>query len=198
MNILEALGFFTGLICVIFVLKRNIWNFLWGILSSVFFAVLFFQSRLYWDMLLQFVMIVLSALGWYWWAQRERAGETAAPELPVIRATPQTLFISSALIIAATPIMMKLSHAVGGAAPFWDSLTTALSLVAQVLLGRKMIENWWFWIIADLIYIPLYCSRDLYLTGALYIVFLGLCLAGLREWKRELSTETPDAAYATT
>ncbi|PYV29477.1 MAG: hypothetical protein DMG09_29920, partial [Acidobacteria bacterium] len=56
----------------------------------------------------------------------------------------------------------------------------------QYLLCRKRFENWWFWIAADLVYIPLYLSRALPLTALLYAVFLGMCLAGVREWRRSL------------
>ncbi|MGN6644381.1 MAG: nicotinamide riboside transporter PnuC, partial [Verrucomicrobiota bacterium] len=78
---------------------------------------------------------------------------------------------------------------VNGAAPFWDALTTVLSLAAQYLLCRKRFENWWFWIAADVIYIPLYFSRDLPLTGVLYAAFLSMCLIGVREWSRNLRKE---------
>ena len=84
--------------------------------------------------------------------------------------------------------MMKVSIYFHGAAPFWDSLTTALSLVAQGFLNRKIFENWYFWILDDIIYIPLYLSRAYYLTGFLYLIFLLLCIAGARAWRREMST----------
>ena len=75
---------------------------------------------------------------------------------------------------------------VNGAAPFWDSLTTVLSLAAQCLLCRKRFENWFLWIAADVIYVPLYLSRHLPLTAVLYAVFLGMCLIGVREWSRSM------------
>ena len=65
----------------------------------------------------------------------------------------------------------------------WDALTTALSLVAQFMLSRKWIANWWFWIAADLVYVPLYAHKELWLTAALYVLFLALCVAGLVQWR---------------
>jgi len=75
-----------------------------------------------------------------------------------------------------------------------DSFTTVLSLVAQYLLNRKYIENWYFWIVADIIYIYLYIVRDLKLTAVLYFVFLCMCVAGFVHWRRlrqEAAIETP-------
>jgi nicotinamide mononucleotide transporter len=92
------------------------------------------------------------------------------------------------VLVAAIPLctwfLREILFAVNGAAPFWDSLTTVLSLTAQYLLCRKRFENWFFWIAADVIYIPLYLSRHLPLTAVLYAVFLAMCLVGVREWHR--------------
>ena len=71
-------------------------------------------------------------------------------------------------------------------APFWDALTTAISLAAQFLLNAKKIENWAFWIAADLIYVPLYAVKRLDLTALVYVLFLGLCAAGATSWRRAL------------
>jgi nicotinamide mononucleotide transporter len=87
-------------------------------------------------------------------------------------------------------------RSVGGAAPFFDALTTTLSLAAQYLLTRKLIENWYIWITADIIYIGLYINRELYLTSALYALFLVLCLLGLRQWRQSLATEPAPALVA--
>jgi nicotinamide mononucleotide transporter len=79
--------------------------------------------------------------------------------------------------------------------PFWDSTTTAYSLVAQWLQTKKRIETWWFWIAVDVVYIGVYAVKGLWLTALLYTIFLALCLLGLKEWKRSLdSTPVPVAA----
>lgn len=129
------------------------------------------------------MFIALSIWGWIEWARGADKNE-----LPIRHADWRVLFACALLIILLTPAMMKISIYFRGAAPLWDSLTTALSLVAQGFLNRKIFENWYFWILADIIYIPLYLSRAYYLTGFLYLIFFLLCIAGVRAWRREMST----------
>ena len=70
---------------------------------------------------------------------------------------------------------------------FWDAVTTTFSLAAQYLLTKKWLENWYVWMAADVIYIPLYFYKHLYLTGSLYFLFLWLCVYGLSLWRRSLA-----------
>jgi nicotinamide mononucleotide transporter len=176
----EALGFVTGGLCVWLTVRGHIANFGVGIANSGFFLVLFASSRLWADSALQIMFIALGVIGWWQWLFGG-AGRTA---LVVRRATPRVLPASVAAVVVGTFGLTLLLRATDDAAPFWDALTTALSLVAQWLLNTKKIETWYFWIAADCIYVPLYLSRDLNLTAAIYLLFLGLCLAGLRSWRR--------------
>lgn len=178
----EALGFVTGLWCVALVMRNNVWNFPIGLLNNAFFVVLFFQSRLFNDMTLQVVFFVLGVAGWYQWVY----GGEKRTVLPISRATPALLAATAVGIVLATPLLMRLSQSLHGATPFLDALTTAISLGAQFLLNGKRLENWWLWMLADVIYVPMYASRGLGLTAALYALFLVLCVAGLRAWQREL------------
>ena len=76
----------------------------------------------------------------------------------------------------------------GGAAKFWDALTTSISLSAQWLQSRKKLECWHLWILADVIYVPLYISRGLNLTALLYGVFLCMAVMGLLAWRKSVKT----------
>lgn len=163
-------------------MRNNVWNFPIGIINNIFFFALFFSERLYNDMTLQIVYFAFGLAGWYSWVY---GGRERTP-LPISRATPKMLAATVVGIAIATPILMMLSQAFNGAAPLWDALTTAISLGAQFLLNGKRLENWWFWIVADAIYVPLYLSRGLGLTAALFALFLVIAITGLFSWKREV------------
>jgi nicotinamide mononucleotide transporter len=183
----ETLGFVTGAWCVWLTVKQNIWCWPLGIANNIFFIFLFADARLYGDMGLQFVYIVLGGLGWYWWLY----GGTARSTLRVSHIGGAHLLIVGGLVAVATPALMQILTAVNGSAPFLDSLTTTMSLAAQYMLTRKLIENWYVWLAADVIYIGLYIKKELYLTALLYLIFIGLCVAGLRQWRKSLTADAP-------
>ena len=165
-GVTEAWGFVSGGVCVWLIVREHMWNWPIGLANNVFFFVLFLQSRLFADMGLQVVYFGLGLYGWFNWLY----GGEKRTHLRVSRTTRGEWTILLIAIPVCTFGLRALLIAVNGAAPFWDALTTILSLAAQYLLCRKRFENWFFWFAADLIYIPLYFSRDLPLTGALYAV----------------------------
>lgn len=178
----EAWGFVTGGVCVWLVVREHLWNWPVGLANNLFFFVLFLRGRLYADMSLQLVYLGLGVYGWLNWI----FGGKNHTALKISRTSRIEWYALAAAIPLCTWGMRELLSAVNDAAPLWDALTTVLSLAAQYLLCRKRFENWWFWIAADVIYIPLYVSRKLPLTAVLYGIFLTMCLIGLRQWLRTL------------
>lgn len=176
----EAWGFATGGLCVWLVVRENVWNWPIGLANNVVFFVLFLQSRLFADMALQVLYFGLGLYGWLNWL----FGGAQRTPLKISRTTRTEWVVLALGIPLGTWALSAILIAVNGAAPFWDALTTVLSIAAQYLLCRKRLENWYLWIVADIIYVPLYMSRDLVLTGVLYAVFLVMCLVGLRGWSR--------------
>ena len=179
----EVAGFVTGALCVWLVVRQNVWTFPVGIANNVFFIVLFVQAGLYADAGLQVVYIGLGGLGWYWWLR----GGPRRTRL-VVRRTPRGAW--PALVAGVAVVTALLTWALttwtdSTVAPA-DALTTAMSLAAQLMLNRKWIGSWWVWITVDVLYVGLYASKGLYLTAVLYLLFIGLCVRGLVEWRAAL------------
>ena len=186
MNFVEIFGVIFGFICVWLTIRENIWCWPVGIVNVSLFLVMFYQAKLYADMGLQAVYIVLSIYGWYQWLH----GGVDAGKLPVSR-TGRGLLLGLLTLTAAGTLLMgwSLDRWTDADIPYWDSLTTVMSLVAQFLLARKIIENWLFWIGADILFIGIYLYKGLYLTSLLYCLFLGLAITGFMTWKKTMEKE---------
>jgi nicotinamide mononucleotide transporter len=178
----ETLGFVTGALCVYLVVKENVWNFPVGIANNVFLLVLFAQARIYGDAALQIVYVALGVHGWHSWLYGGRRGD----ELRIAHASLKIMAVLAIGIASVTVVLGFFLRSIGGAAPALDSFTTVVSLTAQYLLNRKLIETWALWIVADIAYIYLYLTRGLQLTAVLYAIFLGLCVLGWWSWQKRL------------
>jgi nicotinamide mononucleotide transporter len=188
---LEAFAFITGALCVWLTVKESAWNFPISLINVAAFCVLYFNSRLLADASLQIVYFVLTIMGWYLWLK----GGERHTKLRISRSTHAELATITACVIALTFVLWQVLHALGGSATFLDAFTTALSLAAQWLLNYKRLENWIFWIIADLVYIPLYFYKALYLTSLLYFIFLIMATIGLLQWHATWRKQKPSAAH---
>ncbi len=184
-SVAELLGLVTGAASVWLTVVARISNFPVGIANSAFFLVLFASARLFADSGLQVVYIVLGFSGWWQWLH----GGPERTRLTVARTGWPLLACCVAFAALATWGLAVLLEAAHDIAPFWDALTTAVSLAAQFLLNCKKIENWAFWIAADVVYIPLYVVKRLDLTAIVYVLFLALCMTGVRSWRRALRSD---------
>ncbi len=178
----EAIGSLSGALCVWLIVKENVWNWPLGLINNVFYFVIFYRSRLYADMLLQVFFFSIGVYGWWHW----RFGDRAQESLPISRVAPKEWIAVLVAIPVLTIAGARALAAVNDAAPWADAFTTVLSLVAQTLMALKRIEHWWFWLLANLLYVPLYLSRQLPLTAVLYVGFFFLCVSGLRHWMQSL------------
>lgn len=183
MSVEEIIGFATGALCVWLAVRQNVWTFPIGIVNNVVYAILFTSTGLYAGATLQVIYLGLGALGWFWWVRGGSGGGALE-----VRPTPRLAWVLGAVAAVALTLTLiwVLSTWTDSSAPGLDSVTTSLSLVAQLMLGRKWIGNWVVWIVADIIYVGLYLSLGLYLTAILYTGFIAMCAVGFRDWRREL------------
>jgi nicotinamide mononucleotide transporter len=177
---LEAFSFVSGAVCVWLTVKENVWNFPISLANVVAFGIVFARAQLYADAGLQAIYFVLTLIGWYLWL----FGGEGRTELHIRRTPLRELLIVAVAGTAMTAALTVYLRRAGDALPFLDALTTSLSLCAQWLLNRKYLENWYFWVIVDVFYVPMYLYKSLYLTSFLYVVFLVMATMGLAEWLR--------------
>lgn len=182
----ELLGFLTGVINVWLLTRRNVWNWPFGLSNNALYIAVFLSSGLYGDAALQVLYIVLGIYGWiHWW--RSARGNAESPAVAVTKTTLATWqWLIPTTIAGALILSWFLDRFTDSTVPVWDSATTSISLAATFGQARKLLESWWLWILADLIYIPLYIYKGLWLTAGLYLIFFALCIVGLREWRTAL------------
>jgi nicotinamide mononucleotide transporter len=151
-----------------------------GIVGCALFALLFAQSRLYADVLLQVFFIGTGILGWWKWLR----GESGSP-LPITHASISSLLWTVPLGIGATAAYGALLYFYTNAyAPFIDSAVLVFSVIGQFLMMQRRVENWSFWLLVNTIAVPLYFSRGLYLTAALYAGFWINAIVSWLWWRK--------------
>ncbi len=189
---LELIGFVLALITVLLNIRQLHWAWLFSIISSATYALVFYESRLYGDMGLQLVFIAVSVWGWYQWLCAG-AGNAAAEALPVTRLSLRGWGWSAGAWLAGFVILSWfLKTWTDTDVPHADGFLTAGSLLGQLLLSRKKLENWHVWIVVDLLYVGLYLYKNLTLTAILYAVFVVMAVIGLLAWKKA-APAAPDA-----
>ena len=177
----ELFGFITGVLNVWLVTRENIWSWPLGVLNAGFYIVVFARTGLYSDTGLQVVYFTLSFYGWWHWARRDAS---RAP-LVVTRASLRLLWFLTALCLGIWFVLYTITSRIPGVAmPRLDAALVAVSLIAQWMMTRKLLENWLLWIAVDVVYVPLFLVRGLRLTAALYTAFLILAIIGLVQWHR--------------
>ena len=178
---LELISFVLAVITVVLNIRQTHWAWLFAILSSATYGVVFFGARLYGDTALQLVFIAVSVWGWYQWLY----GGARHEGLVVTRlGLAARWYAIGAWLVGFALIALFLRTWTNTDVPHIDGFLTAGSLVGQLLLSRKNVENWHVWIAVDVLYVGLYVYKGLMLTAILYAVFIVLAWIGLRTWSR--------------
>ena len=182
MGEIEIAAALLGVINVLLVVRRSIWNFPFGIAMVSLYFFVFWDARLYSDALLQIFFLLIQAYGWVAWSRAERVDHGVAVGWMNLRARAVWLAATAVAVIAWGSIMARYTDA---AAPMVDAAVAGLSVTAQILQSLRRVESWILWISVDAVAIGLFFTRGLHVTAALYALFLGLAILGLIEWKKK-------------
>lgn len=182
---LEMLAVFLGVLSVWFAHKQRIAVFPTGLLSTGIFVYLLWVYGLLGDMIINGYYTAMSIYGWWWWYKKE-----VAQQPQISRATPKEWTYAWGLFFVA---ILFVVWVYSGFDMFnvWtayiDTFTTAIFFVAMWLMAKKKWEHWHFWIVGNLISIPLYWYKGLTFTAFQYILFTIIAVLGHQSWKKNLS-----------
>jgi len=170
-----------GFLCVLFTIRKNIWCWPTGLVQVLLYIFVFYQAKLYSDLILHVVYVGMQLFGWYYWLH----GGANHKEAPVTKVGNFVYWIVGVLL--GTVLwgcgMAKFTDA---SVPYYDAFTTVASLAAQWLLCKKKLESWYLWIAVDVVAIGVYFYKQLYFTSGLYTAFLVMATIGLFAWKKSL------------
>jgi len=189
MDPVELAGFVLSLAMVYCNIKEIHWGWPLAILSSVLYGLVFWNSQLYGEASLQ-VMFILTALwGWHQWRKGTQSVnpdvQTVSP-LKISQLNSIELKQAATATLLAWPVMAYfLNRYTDSDVAIWDALVTTLSLLGQYLLAKKKIENWWVWLVVNIITVGLMLVKSLWLTALLYVLFAILSYIGLKAWRTQ-------------
>lgn len=189
-NWIEIAGTTLSIIYLYLSIKQKISLWIFGFLCSALYVIVFWKSKFYADMSLQFYYLLVSIYGWINW-KTSAQGDKNVMKIEKTK-------ISNAIVLASVAVILYLiynfilQNYTDSPLPRADSFTTALSIIATWMLARKLIENWLLWIVIDGLSAGLYFYKELYPTAILFFIYTVMALVGYLQWRKTLlkTTET--------
>lgn len=185
-NYIELLAALLGVTGVWLTTRQNIWCWPVGLANVTLSMFVFLQAKLYYDFVLQIFYFVLTLFGWYSWL----FGTKKSQRLYVSNIGKMKLLLSIAITAVSVIVLGKVAETYTDASlPYWDAFTTTGGIIATFWMARKIIENWYAWIIIDILCTFIYIYKELYAFSVLYFIFAILAVIGYIQWKKDLQTE---------
>ena len=179
---IEIVGAVLSLIYLYLSIRAKVSLWFFGIISSLFYIVVFYQTKFYADMSLQFYYVFISIYGWINWKRGEKENRAELPGTTLTRKL--TFILIPATVVIYFIYYLILSRLTDSSIPKSDALVGALSVVGTWMLAKKLIENWLVWIAADALCVGLYIYKDLYPTAILFVIYTLMAMVGYRQWKK--------------
>lgn len=191
-NLWELTGLIAGLLAVFFLIKESSWTWPFGILYVIVSFIVFWGARLYGDFLLHIFFLVLNIYGWVYWTKGD---DGEKPQLTITHSSTKSMLWSFAATIIGVFVFAELLKAIPSifegvdppALPYWDSTTSILSVTGMWLTARKKIDNWYYWFVVDVLATGIYFYKGLYFYSLLYLVYIGMAVAGYLAWKKTMT-----------
>ncbi len=185
-NWVEVLGTILGISYVFLSIKQNLLTWLLGFLTSALYIYVFFVSKFYADMALQFYYVWVSIYGWLLWSGGIKTSQGRKP-LPVRKVRRKQFLVLMGIALGLSFfIYFILKNYTDSPVPAGDAFTTAFSIVATWMLARKILEHWLIWIVVNSTSLMLYVYKGLYPTSIMFVIYTIAAVWGYIEWKKDM------------
>lgn len=185
LSVLEWTAAIAGLVNVFLLTRQTVWSWPFGLVSVFLYAFVFYHNRLYSDVLLHIIYVVLNIFGWYKWAHKKNALSDSDLKVSVLGPVQRSTY-AIVIVIGFLIWGYLLKRNTNADFAYADAFILMASLCAQYLIAIKKLENWVIWIIVDIVAITIYYLKALYVTSGLYAVYLCLCILGFMKWRKSL------------
>jgi nicotinamide mononucleotide transporter len=182
MTWIEAIATFFGILSVWLTIRQRVWCWPTGLVQVFLYIFIFYDAKLYADVVLHVIYVALCVYGWISWSD---------PKASSFKVGNDNNMITWILVITGGTALWGYSLATftDASVPYLDSFVVMASLVAQWLTAKKKLQSWYFWIIADILAVGVYAYKQLYFSSGLYLVFLVMAVAGYFAWRKALRND---------
>ena len=184
--ILESIAVVFGFLSVWFSKQENIWVYPTGIISTAIFVYLLWKWELFGDMMINFYYTSMSIYGWYIWSRKDNKNQVIQVTKTTVKENIQSVFIFL-FTMFFTWLVYNYYEKWDSWTAYVDTITTGIFFVGMWLMAKKKLENWIYWIVGDIISVPLYFYKGLTLTSLQYLIFTIIAIYGYRAWKKSLN-----------
>ena len=182
---LEIVAVIFGFLSVWFSKQNKIWVFPTGMISTLIFVYLLFKWELLGDMLINGYYFIMSIYGWYIWTRKVDKTHVNQISTTTFKEKKISIVLFIAALLFVFIVYQKFDKWTSWVA-YIDTITTAIFFVAMWLMAKRKIENWIFWIVGDLISVPLYLYKGFTFTSFQYFGFTFIAIFGYLAWKKNL------------
>ena len=191
----ELMGLIFGLICVYFLIKESVLTFIFGIIYVIFSFFVFWNVQLYGDFILHIFFLILNIYGWYYWVNGSSEEQKEVPiTLTSLRSSIILAVITLGGVLAFGYFLANINYIFkeipASSLPYMDATTSILSVTGMWLTAKKKIDNWYYWLIVDVLATIIYTYKGIYFYAFLYLIYIGMAVIGYRAWKKSMNVQT--------
>lgn len=180
---LELVAVLAAIFYLLLAIRQSVWCWIFAAISTAIYIFLFASAKLYMESVLNLYYLIMAAYGWFVWSSYR--GEQTVRAVVIWPLRLHLIAIVTVILIAGVNGYL-LESFTDAAFPYIDSATTWFAFWATLLVARKVLENWWYWLVIDLVSVLIYWDRGLQLTALLFVLYLCMIPFGLMSWSRTL------------